>query len=148
MIAITSTLPASDVQETALVLIAEDEEPLAETVAYAVRESGYTPIVALHGRQALELARARRPALLILDLMLPFIDGTAIIAALREDAKASGTVPPIILMTGASLVQARSAGADVVLRKPFHLADLERLLHQFLASASKAAATQKDPVTE
>jgi DNA-binding response OmpR family regulator len=124
--------------EPALVLIAEDEEPLAETVAFAVHEAGYTPLVALHGRQALELARSRRPALLILDLMLPYIDGSAIIAALREDARAGGVMPPIVLMTGASLVQARAVGADVVLRKPFHLADLTQLLHRFLVPVSSS----------
>ncbi len=137
-----SALSTPDALGPALVLIAEDEEPLAETVALAVREAGYTPLIALHGRQALELARARRPALLVLDLMLPYLDGATIITALREDARATGTMPPIILMTGASLVQARAAGADVVLRKPFHLADLVRFLHRFLAHASNAAATE------
>ena len=124
--------------EPALVLIAEDEEPLAETVAFAVHEAGFVPLVALHGRQALELARSRRPALLILDLMLPYIDGSAIISALREDARAGGVMPPIVLMPGASLVQARAAGADVVLRKPFHLADLTQLLHRFLVPVSSS----------
>ena len=40
-----------------LVLIAEDEEPIAELIAYVVRDAGYTPLVANHGRQALEVAR-------------------------------------------------------------------------------------------
>jgi CheY-like chemotaxis protein len=94
MSAIPSGVPAADAVGPALVLIAEDEEPLAETVAFAVREAGYTPLVALHGRQALELARDRRPALLILDLMLPYLDGAAIVAALRTDAQKAGTATP------------------------------------------------------
>jgi CheY-like chemotaxis protein len=128
-----------EAMEPALVLIAEDEEPLAETVAFIVREAGYTPLIALHGRQALELARTRHPALLIVDLMLPYLDGAAVIAAVREDAKGTGAIgPAIILMTGASPDRARAAGADVVLRKPFHLADLEQLLRRFLALPSAA----------
>ena len=135
----TSAQHPDEAMEPALVLIAEDEEPLAETVAFIVREAGYMPLIALHGRQALELARARHPALLIVDLMLPYLDGAALIAAVREDAKGNGTIgPAIILMTSASPARARAAGADVVLRKPFHLADLEQLLRRFLAHASAA----------
>jgi DNA-binding response OmpR family regulator len=116
--------------ESGLVLIAEDEEPLADTIAYVVREAGYRPLVALHGRQALELARSRRPALIIMDLMLPHLSGEAVIRTLRESE--SVAVPPIILITGANHVKARAAGADAVLLKPFNLVDLERLLHRFL----------------
>jgi len=127
------SIPGQPLDEPKLVLIAEDEEPLAETISYVVREAGYTPLVALHGRQALDLARTQRPALVITDLMLPHLDGAALIAALRADARATGaSAPPIILMTAASQVAARAAGADVVLRKPFYLADLEALLLRFL----------------
>jgi DNA-binding response OmpR family regulator len=120
-------------QESALVLIVEDEEPLAETLAFAVQAAGYTALVALNGREALNLARTRRPALLIADLMLPHLDGAALIATLRAHAVANGTGRlPTILVTAANPVQARAAGADVVLRKPFHLKDLQALLYRFL----------------
>ena len=126
----TASLPES---VAPLVLIAEDEEPQAEILVFVVREAGYTPLVALNGRQALAMAREQRPALLITDLMMPYLDGSELIAALRADAAASGeTMPPAVLMTAANMAVARTAGADVVLRKPFHLADLEALLHRFL----------------
>jgi DNA-binding response OmpR family regulator len=135
--------PTRQTTDPALVLIAEDEEPLAETVAFVVQGAGYRPLVALHGRQALELARARRPALVITDLMLPHLDGAGLIAALRAEAAAGGeAAPPIVLMTAASLALARAAGADVVLRKPFHLVDLEALLRGFLGPPP---ATEADP---
>jgi DNA-binding response OmpR family regulator len=135
-------MPPQGAPEPALVLIVEDEEPLAETIAYIVQETGYTALVALHGREALELARARRPALLITDLMLPHLDGTALIAALRADAAEAGEAAlPIILITVAGLVQAREAGADVILRKPFVLADLEALLRRFLEPPPANAST-------
>jgi two-component system chemotaxis response regulator CheY len=118
-----------------LVLIVEDEEPLAETIAFIVREAGYMPLIALNGRQALELAHARKPALLIIDLMIPHLDGAAVLGALRAAAATSGeVVPPIILVTAANLVRARTVGADVILRKPFYLADLETLLRRFLGT--------------
>ncbi|HVC79803.1 MAG TPA: response regulator [Chloroflexota bacterium] len=123
--------------DPALVLIVEDEEPLAETVGYVVRAAGYRPLVAFHGRQGLELARGKRPALLIVDLMLPHLDGSGIIAALRADATISGEPPPpCILMTAANLPRARAAHADAVLLKPFQLADLETLLRRFLGPST------------
>jgi DNA-binding response OmpR family regulator len=129
----TQATPGQSLDEPLLVLIAEDEEPLAETISYVVRAAGYTPLVALHGRQALDLARTRRPALVISDLMLPYLDGATLMATLRADALLKGEAPAAtILMTAASLVEARAAGADVVLRKPFYLVDLEALLRRFL----------------
>jgi two-component system chemotaxis response regulator CheY len=122
-----------DGSEPALVLIVEDEEPLAETVAFIVEEAGYRPLVAMHGRQGVQLALEQRPALVITDLMLPHLGGAELIATVRAEARARGEAPPpLILMTAASTAQAHLAGADALLRKPFHLIELEALLARFL----------------
>ena len=98
-----------------------------------VADAGYVPRLASHGRQALELARAEQPALLITDLMMPYLSGAELIAALRSDAAAGGHDPvPVILITAAGPAQARAAGADAVLRKPFELLELDALLRRFL----------------
>src|SRR5438270_4574699 len=103
-----------------LVLIAEDEEPIAEVVATVVEDAGHTPLLATHGQEALELARARQPALLITDLMMPYLNGAELIAALRSDAAAGGHAPlPVILITAAGPAHARAAGAAACLRNPF-----------------------------
>lgn len=116
-----------------LILIAEDERPIAEVVAAVVADAGYEPVVAAHGRQALELARERWPGLVITDLMMPHLDGAGLIGALGEEAAARGrTRPPVILMTAAGPRQAREAGADAVLRKPFDLDALEELIRRLL----------------
>ncbi|MEO7000437.1 MAG: response regulator, partial [Ktedonobacterales bacterium] len=60
---------------SALVLIVEDEEPIALALAYIVEDAGYTPLVAMHGQQALELARSQHPALILTDLMMPQMSG-------------------------------------------------------------------------
>ncbi len=123
------------------VLIAEDDLPIAECISSVVRDAGYTALVTYQGRQALDLARTHRPNLLIIDLMLPRLDGKAVIAALRVDAAASSeALPPIVLLTAASLAHARTAGADVVLRKPFQLEAVDALLRRFLG-APPAPAT-------
>ena len=112
-----------------LILIAEDEPPIAALVAEVVRDVGATPLLASDGRQALALAQAQRPALLVTDLMMPHLSGAELIAALQ----AEGPRPiPAILMTAAGVLAARGAGADAVLPKPFDLDALEALLRRFL----------------
>src|SRR5262245_65910949 len=73
-----------------VVLIAEDEEPIAEALAMIVEDAGYTPLLAAHGMEALELARTQRPALLITDLMMTFFDGARLIAAVGEGCRRGG----------------------------------------------------------
>ena len=66
-----------------VVLIVDDDKPIADYVAAVVADAGYTAVVATRGAEALELARSRWPVLLITDLMLPFMGGSTLIAALR-----------------------------------------------------------------
>lgn len=123
----------SNKREPFLVLIAEDEEPIAEAIAMLVEDCGYTPITASNGRQALELARRRKPALIITDLMMPYLDGDELIAALKSDAARDGYIPPpTILLSAAGLRRMKVSGADVLLPKPFELDELEKLLRRFL----------------
>lgn len=116
-----------------LVLIAEDEGPIADALAFIISDAGYTPLVAAHGREALELARARHPKLVITDLMMPQMSGADLIRALREDASNEGIQSvPVVLMTAASGRMTRVAEADAILRKPFDIEEVEALLSRFL----------------
>ncbi len=119
--------------EKKVVLIAEDERSIADIVCVVVEDAGYQPVLAAHGRQALEMARIEHPALVVTDLMMPHMTGAELIAALRADAAAdAGVRAPVILMTAVNPSQARVAGADAVLYKPFDLDALEALLRRFL----------------
>ena len=116
-----------------LVLIAEDEEPIAEIIATIIREMNATPIIASHGREAFALAQQSELALVITDLMMPLMDGAELIAALRAKASENGSeAPPVILMTASGRENATSTGADAFLPKPFDLETLETLLRQYL----------------
>ncbi|MDB5076285.1 MAG: histidine kinase [Chloroflexi bacterium] len=118
---------------TTTVLIAEDELPIADVLAAVVEDAGFRAVAARNGREALEIARTQRPALVIADVMMPYLTGVELVEALRADAVAHGeAVIPVILMTAASFARARAAGADAVLRKPFNLADIDALLQRFL----------------
>lgn len=135
----TALVTTSGSQAAQLVLIVDDEAPIAEALSYIVEDAGYTPLLASHGRQGLEFARAQRPALIITDLMMPQLDGAGLIKALRADAAADGAapLPPIIVMTAGGLRHAHDIGADAVVQKPFNIAEVERLLHRFLAPPDK-----------
>jgi CheY-like chemotaxis protein len=121
-----------------IILIAEDEEPIAAILAAVIEDLGYHPVIAVDGRHALELARTTWPALVITDLMMPGLTGADLIAALRAEADTTHRPPvPVILITAAGLQHARGAGADAVLSKPFDLADLEALVADLLSGSQK-----------
>lgn len=127
------TLSTRPLSRSVVVLVAEDEESIAEIIATILREMEATPLIAAHGREALALARQHTPALVITDLMMPLMDGAELIAALRAEARAEGeTPPPVILMTAGGVERAREAGADVVLSKPFDLGALEEQVRRYL----------------
>ncbi len=116
-----------------VVLIAEDEEPIAQAIAYIVEDLGYTAAIAIHGKQALELARINRPALVITDLMMPQMTGAELIRAIRDDAsRLHYRAPPIILMSAAGKQYVDSVGADAFLPKPFDVSQVEALLDHYL----------------
>jgi DNA-binding response OmpR family regulator len=118
-----------------VVLIAEDEEPIAQALAYLVEDAGYMPVVAVHGRAALEMALAQRPDLIITDLMMPQMSGKEFISALR--AALDTATPPIILMTAAGRRYTDAAGANALLSKPFDLSDVETLLERYLGEPAR-----------
>ena len=125
--------------ERLVVLVAEDEEPIADALAMIIDEAGYAPLVAPHGRAALKLARAHRPALIITDLMMPYLDGEKLIEALEEDARQESRPHiPIILMTAVGGRQLETIRADALLRKPFAVEDVEALLRRFLEATGDA----------
>lgn len=114
-----------------IVLIAEDEEPIALALSYIVEDLGYLPLIATQGEEALELARSRHPVLIITDLMMPRMSGRDLIAALRQDVSETPRTP-IILMTAACPAFLTDIDADAVLPKPFEIAAVEALVQRFL----------------
>jgi len=105
------------------ILVVDDDPMVATTVQRVLRPEGYEVEVALGGAQALEQARAQRPDLVVLDLMMPGIDGLEVCRQLR----ASGDLP-ILMLTArsgtADRVKGLDTGADDYLVKPFAYAEL------------------------
>ncbi len=123
----------STTQQEHLILIIEDDGPIADALALIVEELGYTPLIAADGLAGLNLARSRQPMLILTDLMLPKLTGQQVIAHLRTEQAAEGrNVPPIVIVTAGSKHQAREAGGDAFILKPFELETVETTLQRLL----------------
>jgi DNA-binding response OmpR family regulator len=96
-------------------------------------ELGYTPLVAYNGQQALTLAREHWPTLVMTDLMMPLLNGSGLIRALRAEAEAHKRVfPSIVLLSAVRGSMLADIDADVIVSKPFDLEHLEQVLHRLL----------------
>jgi DNA-binding response OmpR family regulator len=105
------------------VLIIEDEEALLFTLAHSLKREGYTVVTAARGDDGLKLAREQHPDLILLDVMLPGIDGIQVCRLLRRDSDV-----PIIMLTALGGERDRVAGldtgADDYMPKPFGMREL------------------------
>ncbi len=105
-------------------LIVEDERPLAETLRFNLELEGHQVRTAEDGIEGLSMARAIRPDLVLLDLMLPRMDGLDVLRGIREHSQA-----PVLLLTArtaeADRVKGLDLGADDYITKPFSLAELK-----------------------
>lgn len=114
------------------ILLIEDDAETAAHVARGLREEGHTLDVAVNGVDGLHVATEGRPDLLIVDRMLPGLDGVAVVKALR----AAGSRVPVLLLTAlnavADRVEGLEAGADDYLAKPFSFAELRARIHALM----------------
>lgn len=108
------------------ILIVDDEQDILKTVAFQVKVAGFEVITAADGEDGLNKARSETPDLVILDLMLPKIDGHKVCGLLKNDARYKHI--PVILFTARiqkeDVELSREVGADAYIPKPFETSDL------------------------
>jgi DNA-binding response OmpR family regulator len=128
------------------ILVVDDEPSISEVVALYLRRDGFEVDIAADGNLALAMIAQRRPNLLILDLMLPGVDGLAITRQVR-----SGASLPIIMLTARGeefdRVLGLELGADDYVTKPFSPRELVARVKAVLRRAHPPADDQRDPVT-
>jgi DNA-binding response OmpR family regulator len=121
-----------------VVLIADDDGDILRFVSLNLRLEGFDVVTAQDGEEALAKALDLRPSLILLDTIMPCLNGYEVCARLRRDER--GEPIPVIMLTATSLeaerAQAFSAGADDWVTKPFDPAELvSRVKHRLRAAA-------------
>ncbi|WP_282595165.1 response regulator transcription factor [Naasia sp. SYSU D00057] len=128
------------------VLVVDDEATLTDLLSMALRYEGWEVKTAGDGRQALALAREFKPDAIVLDIMLPDIDGLQVLQRVRAD----GTDTPVLFLTAKDSLDDRitglTAGGDDYVTKPFSLEELVARLRGLIRRSLVAVVDETDPI--
>jgi two-component system phosphate regulon response regulator PhoB len=134
------------VQEDRLILVVEDEEDILALLQFNLMKAGYEVSCAARGEEALEQIAAKLPDLVLLDLMLPGIDGLEICRRLRADPSTADV--PIIMLTAhgeeEDIVRGLELGADDYVTKPFSFKVLQARIQTVLRRNPDTDAPAED----
>ena len=118
------------------IVIADDEEHLGYMVKFKLEKSGYQVVWKMDGREALEAVRQERPALVILDVMMPGLTGFEVLEAIKAEDNLKDT--PVVMLTArgqeADTLKGISLGAADYIVKPFSPAELLARVQRLLPS--------------
>ncbi len=130
------------------VLVVDDEEDIQELVEYNLARNGYKVTCVGTGEEALRAARTKAPELIVLDLMLPGVDGLEVCRILKGETKTQHI--PIVMLTAkgeeADVVTGLELGADDYVTKPFSPRVLLARLRAVMRRRAKADATGETPI--
>lgn len=122
------------------ILVVEDDQNISELLRLYLEKEGYSVQIAADGRQGVELFRKAKPELVLLDLMLPVLDGWGVLRAIRQESKT-----PVIMLTakGETIdkVSGLKQGADDYITKPF---EMKEVLARIEAVLRRAGESGKD----
>jgi len=125
----------------AKILLVDDEPDALEVLSYSLKSAGCTTLLAQDGARALAIAKAERPDLIVLDLMLPEVDGLEVCKILRRTPATAGI--PIIMLTARAAEMDRviglELGADDYVVKPFSPRELVIRIRKLIARRAPAA---------
>lgn len=116
------------------ILVVDDEPDMTKAIGLRLEAAGYETVLAYDGQEAMDKVREAKPDLILLDLMLPKIDGYKVCRLLKFDVKWRHI--PIIMLTAraqeSDKVMGQEVGADAYLTKPFKSEDLMATIEKFL----------------
>jgi DNA-binding response OmpR family regulator len=125
-----------------LLLVADDDEDILQLLSFRLERAGYEVVQARNGADALRLAIELRPALAVLDVMMPGLNGYEVTRELRRNEETR--TMPIILLTAkaqaSDVSQGMAAGADDYVKKPFDARDLKERVERLLRPRLVASA--------
>ncbi len=114
--------------ERPVILVVDDDAPILLLMRNLLREFGFDPVTAAGGQQALEEARRRTPALILLDRNMPGMSGDEVLAVVRADGALSSV--PVLMLTGEPMEpdEIRRVGATDAVLKPFDVNALVEMI--------------------
>ncbi len=130
------------------ILVVEDEADILELIRYNLEREGFGVRGARSGKRGLEAARAHRPALVLLDLMLPDMDGLEVCRSLRKHPATEGL--PVVMLTAkgeeADIVAGLELGADDYITKPFSPRVMVARVRSILRRGARGPAAEEGPI--
>jgi two-component system response regulator RpaA len=130
----------------AFVLVVDDDIDVAETIQRSLLNKGHWASAVYNGVEALEMVRRQRPDLIILDVIMPHMDGIQVCRRLRQDPQTADI--PIIFLTAMNRLNDKlegfEAGADDYLTKPFEIQELEWRVRAVLRRSQAATLAEPD----
>ena len=121
----------------ATILVVEDEFGITEVLQSALADAGHNVVTAINGKQGLELLKERGPELVILDFMMPVLDGLGMLRAMRDNPEYRNI--PAILMSSlpeSAVTESASGIYTGFLRKPFQLREAVAMVNRVLNGGS------------
>ncbi|MCZ2441748.1 MAG: response regulator [Burkholderiales bacterium] len=117
------------------VLIADDEPNIVISLEYLMKREGHQVVVARDGEQALAMIRTERPALVLLDVMMPGKSGFEVCQSVRADETLAGVKIMLLTAKGrdTDVAQGMALGADAYMTKPFSTKELAARVRELLA---------------
>ena len=115
------------------ILVVDDEAGMTELIALMLDEEDVDVLTAGDGFEALGIARAQHPQLVLTDVMMPRMNGVELCRRLHEDPETRNTV--VLLMTATEQFEMAECSAAGLIRKPFDLGSLSEIVHRHLVAA-------------
>lgn len=117
------------------ILIADDEHKIIMTLEYTFRKAGYEVFIARDGSEVLELLKEETPDIILLDIMMPMVDGFATLEQIRKDANLQHTKVMFLSAKNkeSDIEKGLSLGADAYVTKPYSIKKLVQQVEELLA---------------
>ena len=133
-------------ESTKKTLIIGDDEPTIRLLVSSILGKSYNILTAADGQEVLDIVRQNKPDLILMDIMMPTMDGYSACASLKKDPRTADI--PVVMLTGVghelNKVLAEQMGADGYITKPFNSQDLKDTVNRVLLEGKEAERKQAE----